>query len=113
MGVIPIIEKPFLYLCLLRCYIQNNQTTLTDCINMVNKTVNEISLENEDQWYEKIGEVGNDLATFCLAVNKPIKGVSPLLKAIKLIQRGNKSIYTNLHTPILYLLLKANCFQHA
>lgn len=42
MGVIAIPEKPFVFLCLLRCYIQNNQTTMTDCINWLQKTVNEL-----------------------------------------------------------------------
>jgi len=88
MGTIQIGQKPFVYLCLVRCYIQNNQTTLTDCIQIFSKSVSDLSFENDSEWYDKLGEVGNDLAAFCLSLNKPIKGVSPLLKAIKLIQRG-------------------------
>ena len=36
-----------------------------------------------------------------------------MMKAIKFIQRGDNKIYTNLHTPTLYLFLKASCFQHS
>ena len=81
-----ITKFPLVYLNLVKVYILNSQTTLSDCIHLFTKSTKELDMSNQSQWYEKLGEVATEFATFCISVNKPVKGISPMIKAIRKVQ---------------------------
>ena len=67
-------------------------------------------LQGKGQRYlEKIQIVTREYTSYLLEAGKPIHGIAPIMRAIKVLSRSDEEV-SSLHTQFAKLCLKSRCF---